>query len=360
MVGSGDALLRTVSSVSMTGGCAGLQIQVTVSPFHSFAAARKGRERVECPRPRLRARTESSKEWIDDSLSQPPSREEATVERGASIQSVVDQFPGGWTVLVPDGHYFEDLRITKGIKLVAVGQNAVLFGRIFVSTLDLTLDGLTVYPLDSALPALEVSWSWGILVHNFKIVQNEMSRHALRTSDVPSVSVVNSSFVYFVSSVVSDCGVGLSLDRCNNCVIKRSLFRNCLNALSVTECRDLRAVGNHFEANEVAIQSEGNLTGTFYLKRNTFLSNVRFITRTGLGLTAALEAGNVFSREQSLRPDASYLPERVERVFITGTCQGRAASESGELRACTHVQGQYVCLGVLSLPTLAIGSGVTS
>ncbi len=82
---------------------------------------------------------------------------------------------------------------------MAVGQDAVLFGRIFVSTCTVMLDGLTVVSIRFNSACFR---SLGILVHCFKIVQNKMSRHTLHTMTFP-VSLSSTLHSFTLSAVSS-------------------------------------------------------------------------------------------------------------------------------------------------------------
>lgn len=352
MEGSGDALVPTRSTLTVdVKYCGLLQIQVTAHLPQTFTAS-KGR--IVSAKPHLRVKISSSTEWSDSSEQSI----RAAVETSAfsSIQSALDSSPVGSTLLIPAGSYFENLDVTKPVTLVgksgSAGQ-AKLFGRLRLSSHNITLDGLAVFSMDATIPALEVTASSDILIHNCKILQDPLWKYNVHTRNTSAIYVANSLNVHLVNNFVSDYGIGLNLEKCSGCTVQSNLFQACWNNLRVAECENLRLIRNYVKENAAAVLSERNLE-TFCMKGSVLEEG---LSRSGATIRGCSDhhCGDSASLYRTLKKGAG-----SDVTIITGTCSEQGSSDTANPRGCVRMQGWSVCRCCNNVPWNLIFRGQLS
>lgn len=356
MEGSGDALVPTNQTLVTQGPCEGVEISVTAHPPSSLSrttttGSKKGGANTSFV-PQLRLRTSASRKWVWPSI-----RKTRTV--GNSIQRSLDASPDRTTLLVPAGQYYESLNLTKPVTLVADGTGrVVLFGRISISSHDVTVDGISVYPTDPFTSALEIASSSDVFVQNCRIVQDQLQQFALRARNSSAIHVSESSRVHFTNLIVSGHGgCGLSMERCRHCVIQTSVFRACRNAVGVAGSDHLRLIGSYFRDNAAVmlLPPEGPGKG-LVMRGNLFVDNTHFAISSSDGSVVTLHAAA--GRSTAGGSGGSYLAHTsghrgpgspAQNVVVMGSCSGDDSNRAGDdsNRAadpvmCVHMEGMNV------------------
>ena len=326
MDASGDSIIPTLSTLTLFENCGSIHIQVVADYPDTMTMHKEG---FGSRRPHLRVKSPSSN-WID-SLEQ-FTMTVVDVSTFSSIQIALDSSPVGSRVLLTKGHYFENLNIIKPVTLVGNGSlgEIKLFGHIQISSHDVTIDGLSIYPLEVSEPVFEIFSSISVFIQNCRIIKDRYSRYNLHLKKVSSIQVVNSSSVHLINNHISDYGIGLNLKNCTSCIIQTNYIKTCWTALKITRCQDMRLVGNHFQENALVLLSDADRED---IGKNTFEGN--------LNLTINNEMSNIEEpTHNSLNKTSTkqHLPRELSRIIITGTCFGDW-NEAEESDLCVFLQG---------------------
>ena len=339
MQATGDLTVPTTSSITLNESCHFLtELQVIAhrpSPTHRTVSLV----------PVVRVRTSSVEEWV---LS--PAHVNMHTPRNLSIQHTLEQSPAGSTLQIPAGVYREDLIITKPVSLTRQAGPVRLFGSVMIASSNVTLDAIHIYPSDPSLPSLSILSSSDILIHNCKISQDKRSKFNTRTRNVSGIAVRDSLRVSVVNSVLSDCGVGLSLEGCGGCVVQTSTFRRCWNAVRVRGSGEegLKVMGNFFKENTATLQ-RGFETGSKYVfSGNEFENNLDDMLGSESGSAVKSEklkyvsgvTSSTFKRSCS---NTSF--NAPSEVIVTGSCS-EVTGDDQDLLTGTVDDSPPSCLSV--------------
>lgn len=323
MESHGDVLVPMKSAVFFEGSCRDLHIQV-VGQLPDTVAQWNKENNFGSFRPYLRVKTMQPGQLELSELSKTDTK---NFSKFSSIQDALDASPAWGTILIPEGHYYESLLITKPVKLIG-NARTVLFGSIQVVSHDVTLDEVSVYSLDVLKPTLEVTSSSNVVFHNCRLEQGKYSNSNLLMRKTHAVRVVNSSSIYFVNCRVVDFGIGFEIWNSSKCVIQSNWIQSCWTALRVSGSENIRVVRNYMKENMILV-SQKNQSDVQHLlhslvSKNILEDNVR-LTDEHETETRKIFINSVQSKPlQELKIDTT--------VIVTGSCY----SETLELEPCAH------------------------
>lgn len=334
---SGDSLVPVRSTLTLRENCGALMIQVIADAPQTLT---RSRAQIGSLNARLRVRTAPSRPWIISTATTNVTRMSAL----SSIQTTLDRSPAGSVVLIPAGHYFESLNVTKPVTLIgtATGQTgrAKLFGGIRIVSPNVTLDGLSLYPSDLSVPAIEIMAATSILIHNCTVGQDRYKKDTVLMRSASGIRVSNSSHVKLINDIVRDTGVGISLHNCSGCSVQSNLLQSCWHALAFEDCEGLNVIGNYFRENVAAMSSlvEYEAQGRgFSMEGNVFENNIDSTT-SRRRLAGSVGGGGVSSHQHR---DSSGQVGKASKVIVTGTCSGERVDDSTRsLDGCAYIQGE--------------------
>ena len=362
--GSGSALVPANTTLTIPEEvCATLDIKVTTNLPQTLAISKEEGGEAFTPSlvSHLKIRSRLSDKWI--TASSATAATTVHLNSSSSIQRALNEAPVGSTVLVAPGRYFETLQITKPVNLRGSGpaDGTKLFGSIWVSsTSHVTVDGVSIYPLDYPSAGLRVTLSADVFVQNCIIAQDQSQKFLLLRRNASGIHVSHSSGIHFTNNILHGYGFGLYLDECRSCVVQSSVFRGCWNALGVARCEGLRLTGNRFRENMAVWLSLGGGAGGgpvgLVANGNVFEDNVEdfVIGSDGVGgvtggfFSLPQDSGSEYSirlgKEGRLRngggPDDDGASERkVAKVVMRGICAASDAKDLKKPEFCASIQG---------------------
>ena len=271
MKSSGNHIVPTESAVSLRRSCDGIYIQVMgklprrVSMWYRNYGLGSFHPYLEL----------ESKESESIQVE-----EQADIGAGEflSLQDALNSSPDSSTIVVPDGHYFESLNITKPARLIGQGR-VVIFGRIQIYSSNVVLDNLSVYSLDPLEPSIEVVSAAGVTIHNCRLEQGKYVLSNWLARETCGIYVADSCNVTFVNNQVIGFGTAFEFRNCINCEVQSNWIQSCWTVFNPIDSDSIAIVRNLLKENTVLI-SQVNEAGVLrsLVSKNFLQDNVQITT----------------------------------------------------------------------------------
>ena len=335
MEAEGDEVVPTKSTVSLEENCGVLWIQVMgdipkLIRTHNYEGLGSWRLYM-----RVQTLTPSSVQIDSSDIAGT-----LTVSKHLSIQSVLECSPAWTTIQIPAGKYFESLNITKPV--VLIGRNGSrltkLFGKIFIASDNVTIDGLSIYPLDRSTSTIKVMSSNSVMISACQIARESNTKFDVAVKSVSAIHVINSTNVFIINNVLSNLGVGIDLKNCTSCTVQSNLFKSCWNAIQIIKCDSLRLVRNYFKENVLVLSDKGEEHVAFAGK-NLFEKNLDSVG-TLTKVDSTIVRGVIYPLSPNSEKETVLMTQPVKRkarIIVTGSCSGK---ESGS-EICAFLQGLW-------------------
>ena len=265
-----------------------------------------------------------------------------------SIQAAIDSASPGGVIIVEPGHYFEDIYITKPIKLLARGDSSgtLIFGQLVIESSNVTVDGFQFHALNSLKSSLLVKNTTSVSIQNCRFYGNKQFKFLSHSNHhrTSALLLQSSENFYLINSFFKDCSVGLAINTCTDCIIVGNSFTSCRAAVQIFSSDSVEINRNYFVRNLVALESGSIELVDHILDNNVFEKNSAIIKKDKLFSRADLEAviGHSLVPKKQLShfksEDLAILPE----VFIYGACD--TESEQVPQFQSPHSQSPNPCI----------------
>lgn len=263
--------------------------------------------------------------------------EPVEVTSDESIQQALGKVPPGASILVQPGKYVENLHITKPVHIISKSSSHV-FGQIVVDASNVTLNGLTFYPLDPSLSTITITaLSSASFILNCRFTGTEEMKSLSDTESAAAVHCAGCSELSLVNNIIENWKHGLQVDKDSSITVQSNVFRSCTTAIKISHTSTASLIRNLFVENLVAIQIQQHdsmLQAQINAEANVFENNLITVEPSVLGGTVSLGSlgytvGPTFGDETGLmllsglaqQGDLPPLNLRdTQRLTISGSC----------------------------------------
>ena len=265
-----------------------------------------------------------------------------------SIQAAVDSARPGGVVIVEPGNYFEDLHITKPLKLLARGDRSrtLIFGQLIIESSNVTVDGFQFHALNSLKSSLVVKNMTFVSIQNCHFYGNKQFKFLSHSSHhrTSALHLQNSENFYLINSLFQDCSVGLSISNCTRCSIIGNSFTSCVAAFQMLSPNNIQIIRNYFVQNLVALESDSLELIDHILDKNVFEKNSAMVKKDKVLSRTDLEVlinHSLVSKKQLSHFEFEDLAVSP-KVFVYGSCD----MESGQIPhfqspdPCVYIRGE--------------------
>ena len=280
--------------------------------------------------------------------------EPVEVTSDESIQQVLGKVPPGASILVQPGKYVENLHITKPVHIISKSSSHV-FGQIVVDASNVTLSGLTFYPLDPSVSTITITaLSSASFILNCRFTGTEEMKSLSDTESAAAVHCSGCSELSLVNNIVENWKHGLQVDKDSSITVQSNVFRSCKTAVKISHTSTASLIRNLFVENLVAIQiqlHDSMLQAQINAEANVFENNLVTVEPSVLGGNVSLgslgytvgptfgdETGQMLLSGLALQGDLPPLNLRnTQRLTISGSCQN---SKDPTSAYCSTLQDQ--------------------
>lgn len=264
-----------------------------------------------------------------------------------SIQSAIDGIGSGGVVVVHPGHYNEDIRINKPLRLLMAGDGhkAILFGQLHIESSNVTVDGFQFHTTRRFKPSVTIVNSTFVSVqncefHGSKEVKFSTQSQHHRTS---SLYLQNSVNVQVINSIFKDSAVGITINNCTGCGIRGSSFTSCFSAVQSFLSESINVARNYFSRNLAALEVDNLEYFSHVLDENVFEKNSA-IAKTNGKLFSRSELEEIIGCSSVCGTKTKFeQPEVSQTVLIYGSCEAELGSEPHPRShdQCIYIKGEF-------------------
>ena len=272
----------------------------------------------------------------------------------SSLQSILDAAVNGSTIILPRGHYVENLYIASPVRFVSAdGANqTIIYGQITINASGVTVDGFSVYPIVPTQPAVLIEHSHSVSIQNCRIIGQKDFKHTNTShSPVPGILVSESSHICLINNILTDLQVGMSVMRTLEVKIQSNVFSSCLTAIQFRSSSITELARNLFAENilvfnldsENVRDDEGlpiDLYKEIFSKQNFFKRNVMItdMTRDQENQRTSHGSDNppLLVTHTNLQP--------VSTLVVSARCQDSTSlgvKFVSQMKECVYIQSKY-------------------
>ena len=265
-----------------------------------------------------------------------------------TIQAAIDTVGPEGVIIVEPGHYFEDIRITKPMKLLARGESSrtLIFGQLIVESSNVTVDGFQFHTLNSLKSPLEVKNTTFVSIQNCRFYGNKQFKFLSHSNHYPTsaLRLQDSKNFYLINSLFKDFSVGLAIDNCTNCSIVGNSFTSCIAAVRTFPSDFVKFTRNYFVRNLVALESDSLeavdriLDNNIFEKNSAIIKKDKLLSRTDLEVLIGRSIAPKSRLSRFETEDVAVSPE----VFIYGTCDAECEQAPcfQSPNPCIYIRGE--------------------
>ena len=217
--------------------------------------------------------------------------EPVEVTSDESVQQVLGKVPPGASILVQPGKYVENLHITKPVHIISKSSSHI-FGQIVVDASNVTLNGLTFYPLDASVSTITITaLSSASFILNCRFTGTEEMKSLSDTESAAAVHCSGCSELSLVNNIVENWKHGLQVDEDSSITVQSNVFRSCETAVKISHTSTASLIRNLFAENLVAIQiqlHDSMLQAQINAEANVFENNLVTVEPSVLGGNVSL------------------------------------------------------------------------
>lgn len=221
------------------------------------------------------------------------------IGRNDSIQTVIDAAPDGSTLYLDRGSFTEDLSIHKTVHIIAPygAIETHLFGEVVIRASNVTFQGITFYPAIKSYSTITINSSSASII-NCRFIDSVESLSLYSPRPTVAVDCEHCSHVTVVNNDFYGWKHAVLLKRFDNARIQTNMFKSCQTALSIAVADGVRATGNHFLGNVVALEVVSPVDIDVFRKNNIFSGNViPFVCGGKVQLFAGFQSDTQYSRQ---------------------------------------------------------------
>lgn len=265
-----------------------------------------------------------------------------------SIQAAIDSAGPGGVVIIEPSHYFEDIHITKPLKLLAREDSSetLIFGQLVVESSNVTVNGFQIHALNLLKSSLVVKNATSVSIQNCQFYGSKQFKFLSHSNhhSTSALHLQNSDNFHLINNFFKDFSVGLSINNCTDCTIVGNSLTSCVAAVHTISSNGVKITRNYFVRNLVTLESESLELVDHILDNNIFEKNSAIFKRDKALSRIDLEEliGHSLAPKKQLShfdsKDLAISPE----VLIYGTCDAESEQHLRfqSYHPCIYIKGE--------------------